>query len=588
MSWADVFGDDPAPVGVSRRAPRGKQATLGFAEPRRAPVAIKYRWYQDEAHARLRATLKEHRSALLVMATGSGKTQVFSRFAHEWPNGFDGAANPNVLVLAHRKELVRQAAETLAARTGEPVGIEMAEERGGKHVRLVVGSIQSMTPQRLERLGKDRFGLVIVDECHRALAPTYRRALDWFDAKVLGVTATPDRGDEKALGAVFDEVAFVYEILDGIDDGFLVPFTGRSVELASIDISGVDVSKGDLAVGQLDEAMLKAVEGVTTKTLELGGTRQGIIFWPGVKSAEHADLRFNAMKPGCSAVVSGQTDDDERDEIIRRYQAGAIQYLQNCQVFTEGFDAPATSLVAMARPTKSRALVAQCVGRGARPLKGCIDSYPGKEDAQARRAAIAASAKPDLLILDFVGNCGKHTLMGPVDVLAGNYTEAEVKVAKKKVKDGGQTNLREALEAARAQLRELASKTKSRVTATVKEFNPFELMNVQEPSAYARRFGFRPMSDGQRNTLLKFGFKPDDLAEVDKTGASKLIDAAIKRANDGLCSFGQLKQLQRFGIADKRITRDRAAAAMNYLAQKGWGAKGGIDTKALYDLVFPK
>lgn len=558
--WGDLWGAEPEPLRVvsSKRVPR---------------------WYQLETVLATMKALEEFQSALLVLATGCGKTYIFCTIARDWPG--------NVLVLAHRDELVRQAALNLELETGECVGIEKASERSNGE-RIVVASVQSMNQARLDRLGKQRFSLVIADESHNFLAPTFRRAAEYFDAKLIGVTATPDRGDEKSLGQLFETVSYCFDILNGIEAGYLVRVDAQQVHLDAIDLNGVDTSAGDFVAAQLDEVMLKCVEGVCTEVLRISGERQGVVFWPGVRSAEHASNRMNSLAGRTvSGWISGSTPDEERRETLRRYKSGELQFLHNCMILTEGFDAPNTSVIAMARPTKSRKLYAQCAGRGTRVLPGVVDHLPAKEDAALRQQLIAASPKPSMMLLDFVGNAGKHSLMGPVDILGGDHSEEEIKEAKKRLKKSGATDVRQALEEARARLKAAAAAITSKVQSRTSKFDPFAVLGVNdgEEAKYTRRFGFKPATVGQREGLKKWKFTEEDgLNELSMTEARRIMDELGARARAGLASYGQLKQLGKFGITDRNITRERASAAMNYLASKGWGKKG-VDPQALLSII---
>jgi superfamily II DNA or RNA helicase len=430
---------------------------------------------------------------------------------------------------------------------------------------------------------------VLVHNCHHATAPTYRKVLDHFSsAKVLGVTATPDRGDKTALGLVFDEVAYSFDIEDGIEQGYLVPIQGQRVYLEQIDISGVQssMSEGGLNLGQLDEQMFKAVEGIVTKTVELQPNRQAVCFFPGVKSAEYAAQKFNAIKPGSAIMISGTTDPEERKQLVSDFKKGHYQYLANCMVATEGFDAPSTALIVLGRPTKSRALYAQMIGRGTRVLPGIVESIPGKEFAAIRRQRIAASAKPTCMVLDFVGNSGKHSLASIEDVLGGKYTEAEIKVAKKKTANGVANTL-EALRQARAELAALAAKAKATVKARVEVFSPFaKLMGIDMGGLEKNlvKFGHKPMEAWQREILMKMGLKARDLQGFSKQHASKMIAESERRYKHKprLATFGQLRQLEKFGVARPDLTFDRAHAAMNYLYEKQFR---DIDAAALDRVV---
>lgn len=528
------------------------------------------RYYQRAAYDAVRESLKENRSALAVMATGLGKTQLFCALAAHWPG--------NVLVLAHRQELVGQARQRMEQMTGEFVEVEQADFRSYQG-RIVVGSVDTVKQKkRLERLGKDRFSLIIADEAHHYVAKTYRRPLDFFaDAKILGVTATPDRADEKALGAIFEDVPVVYDIQEGIEMGYLVPITGRRVHLDEIDLTKVRRSGKDLNQSELDEAMVKAVEGICQKTIELEPDRQGLCFFPGVRSAEYATERFNLLRPDSAVCITAKTHELDRKRWVRDFKEGRIQYLCNVQVATEGFDAPDASMVVQARPTKSRALYAQMVGRGTRVLPLTVDHILGEEGAEQRRAAVAASAKPECVILDFVGNAGKHDLATVEDVLGGNYTPAEVKTAKKKAEREGGGDTLAFLNQARAELKAMAAAIdRATVKARVESFDPFKTMHMDRPSA---RFGDSPPSPKQRAMLEKAGVPT---AGLSKREASKMIANVFKRRELGLATFKQLRTLQKHGVTKVNISFRAASEAIDYLAQSGWR---DYDAERLHQIV---
>ncbi len=517
------------------------------------------RYYQEEANEAVVLEFATVDSTMIVLATGLGKTQCFSALIGDWEG--------DCLVMCHRDELVQQAKHRLELMCGEEVDVEQGQLKSDSKSRIVVASTQSLTKSRLDRLGKDRFQFVCADEFHHYLAKTYRRAWEYFAAKKLGVTATPDRGDEKALGRIVESVAYVMDISEGIDAGYLVPLRARSVELGEIDISGVGTQGGDLIAAQLDEAMLKAVEGIVTKTLELEPARQGIGFLPGVKSAELACQRMNALKPNSSAFISGETDPDERRRIVKEFKDGRIQYLWNCQIATEGFDAPAASVIIQGRPTKSRSLYSQMVGRGTRPLCPSIELLPGPGLSDRRRAAIAESGKPDCRILDFVGNTGKHSLVGPVDILGGNYSEDEVKEATKLTeKLGGDP--RAALEAARAELHRIAAQVRSKVSAVVsQEFDPFSIFGIDKAKMDERelRFGRAPLSVKQYELLKKRGVDPSELDVMSKQQANKLISTIFLRQKKGLSTFNQLRAIAKKGISvPKNLSFQKASKILDY------------------------
>lgn len=540
-----------------------------YPEARQRPQP---RWYQREGIAAVHKSHETSDSTLVVAATGTGKSILFAEVANKYV-----LEHKRVLCLAHRKELVQQNANTLQWVTGELVDIEMAEEWASNRARVVSASVQTMSQlKRLERWDPDHFALVIADEAHHFSSPTFKRILDHFNAKILGVTATPDRGDEKALGKVFGDVAYVFDIVNGIEQGFLVPIVGKSVQIDDINLTTIGKTAGDLAAGELDDEMVRHVEGIVQKTLELEPDRQGIWFWPGVKSAELACDRLNAIKPGCCAFVSGETPKEERDIIFRDYKRGVFQHLSNCAVVVEGTDIPSANMVVMGRPTLSRAFYAQAVGRGLRPQPGLVDVVPGKEGAEARRRLIAGSLKPDCAVIDFHGNAGRHTLVTPEDILGGDYSDDEIKLAKKVAKETPGQDVIANLQAARRELKAMMARLQSKVKATVQGFNPFELLHMEAPDRSKEAFR-EPATDSQLNTLkTTFKVKEDRLKGLSKLEAQKLLGSLQTRRRLGLASLNQIAVLSRHGITNPNIPFRVASRAIDYIASCGWNPDNSV------------
>lgn len=547
------------------------------------------RWYQEEAVRAAQSSLLEagNRSALIVMATAMGKTQTFSAFARRWKDG-------RVLVLAHRDELVSQAAVRLTQMTGEHVEIEQASLKSNL-ARIVVGSIQTVYREgRLERLEKrGGFGLIIVDEAHHYVSKTYRVPFERFaNAKILGVTATPDRTDARALGQIFDDVCYRMDIRDGVDHGFLSPLRGREVTVEDVNLDNIDTIAGDLSAGQLDEAMASHAEGVVKSMLAFSGQRQSILFMPGVASARAGAARMNALKENCAASIDGETDKEERKSIVERFRRGEIQHLVNCMIATEGFDAPTASIVGIARPTKSRSLYTQMVGRGLRVLPGVIDSMPGRDSADARKAAIADSKKPFCTIIDFSGNNTRHSLMSPADVLGGKYDEDVRERAKKMAKedDNQERDVDELLEEAskrvakekQEKLERAARSYKGSVKATTREFNPLSLYNIDESREreYTSEYGYKPPSERQLAFLRKMGWAEKELRGLSSRTVSKLIGSTIDRKNKGLMTKPQSALLSRYGVTGDMPAKV-ASQAIKYVKSAG----ANIDPVVLRQMV---
>src|ERR1700728_3765408 len=211
---------------------------------------MKPRDYQQRAVDSISDEFSLRQSTLLAMATGLGKTVVFA-FA------INQLSKKKCMVIAHREELIFQARDKILAVTGETPQIEMADARavdGIFQCRIIVASIQSLIAgnghRRFERFNPSEYDLIVVDECHHAVAASYRAVLDHFlqnkSCKVLGVTATPDRADEMALGQIFDSVAMDYEINDAIESGWLVPVMQQYVTVKDLDLSQCRTTGGDL------------------------------------------------------------------------------------------------------------------------------------------------------------------------------------------------------------------------------------------------------------------------------------------------------------------------------------------------------
>lgn len=533
------------------------------------------RYYQRDAKEASEQALARGENCIIVMATGLGKTICSAAMVRDWSG--------SVLWLTHRDELIWQSKAALEKLTGEVVDVEQGPCRARPDARIVVGSLDTVRRQkRLDRFGPDRFSLIVTDEVHIALAATYKKTIEFFNAKRFGMTATADRLDGRSLGALFDTVAYKMDIREGIDAGYLVPISARMVELKEIDVSNVSTSAGDLAVGQLDEAMLKACGGIVEETLRLEPDRTGIVFAPGVKSAQLIHQLLVARgKSAC--FVSAKTPTDERRQLVEDFREGRTQYLVNCQVATTGFDAPACSLIVMARPTKSRLLYTQMGGRGTRTAPGTVEPFMGRADAALRRAAIAASSKPDMVILDFAGNCGRHSLVSAVDLLGGSYTDAEVKQAKRRVVEGT-GDIQQALESARAELRRIAQAAQVAATSVVTEVDPFGVFHIHMDEALGMR---EPCTEGQRNFLRWMGLSEKEARAMSKREAGKMISTARVRREKGLADYKQLRELREHGVDKVAISSQRADTVLRYL--RATKRAGNIpDKNTINELLRPQ
>ncbi len=512
-------------------------------------------------------------STLAVMATGLGKTVCLASLAKDWKAG-------GVMVVAHRDELVSQAVRTVEATTGQRPWVEKADKTTEKSdsmfsgSNVIVTSAQSMgqaSSKRRDRVFKwagHKFGgirLVIVDEAHRFAPGTqYDRVVTELrksspnPVKLLGVTATPRRTDERSLGNVFESCAYQYAIGDAIKDGWLVPIRQRAVYVKGLDFSRIKSRRN--AGGEIDfseqelQAILmeeKSLHEMVAATKEHVGDRQGLVFCSGVEHAKAMSTMLRRYIGGdCAEFIHGCTPPADRRRIIERYAAGELKFIANCGVLTEGFDAPATSLIVMARPTKSLLLYTQIIGRGTRPLPGVVD---GIESCSARKAAIASSTKPECLVLDFVGNAGRHKLINCIDVLAGTVLSDDERIA--------------ACAAAEAGAPVVAAIGMAAVECELaKEMKAFRQHRQKEEQAVATEMHM------WRNECKRIGIRADrvdyEAREIDAfdrrdTGDfrptnQRMIERPFKHQIDLLCSVGwtperaaKLSRGQAFGICKK-------------------------------------
>ena len=519
--------------------------------------------------------------ALIVLPTGTGKTVVFASLINHWIANQLG----RVLVLAHREELIQQACNKIAEVTGEVPDIEMGDLRADQcslHTRTaaVVSSVQTMCrPSRHGRFDTSEFTLMIIDEAHHATAPTYRRIIAYFgqnpDLKILGVTATPDRADRAALGQVFETVAFEYGIQQAIEDGYLAKIDQRFVHVEGLDLSGCRQTKGDLNEGDLSEIMQaeKVLHGVVHPTIQLAGDVPTLVFASSVAQAERMAEIFNRHRPESAMCLHGNTPRDERRHKLKAFSRGEFQFLCNCGLFLEGFDETSIGVVAMARPTKSRSLYAQAVGRGTRPLPGLVD---GLEHAEQRRRAIAMSSKPSVLVLDFVGNSGCHKLVSTADILGGKFEEAIVEAAtaeaKKKSARGDSSDMLDELVKAKQRSEDEAKRRRASVVAkaqfnvtSVNAFDVFDKAPRREPGWLK---GKRP-SEKQVATLRRFKVPDKAIEAMSFSQANQMVDLLMKRMRDGRCSYKQAALLKKYGYGTD-VSFSEASVIIDALAKTGW------------------
>lgn len=499
---------------------------------------------------------------LLVLPTGTGKTIVFANVIAERVRQGD-----RVLVLAHREELLNQAADKLERAVGLGCALEKAQSSClDSWYNVVVGSVQTLQSQkRLDRFPRDYFDTIIVDEAHHAISASYRRVIDHFaDARLLGVTATADRGDKRNLGELFETIAYEYTLPAAIRDGYLCPIKALTLPL-NIDLAGVKVSAGDFQAAALGSALDPYLEQIAELMREHCANRKTVVFLPLIATSQKMCRILNER--GLSAAeVNGESED--RAEILQRFHDGEFKVLCNSMLLTEGWDEPAVDCIVCLRPTKVRALYAQIVGRGTR-------LFPGKKD---------------LLLLDFLWHTEKHDLCRPAHLVCNNsdlssrvaeilaeesqgeavdLLEAEAG-AESSAQQEREESLRKLLEEQRKRKRQLVDPLQYEMSignAAGYEPDPLDLRQQGPPSA------------AQLALLEKNGIFPDEVTCAGQ--ASKLLDTLAKRRVEGLTTPKQIRFLERVGFREVGQWRFEDARRMiDRIAANRWTVPHGINPAA--------
>ncbi|MBQ1572881.1 MAG: DEAD/DEAH box helicase family protein [Clostridiales bacterium] len=511
---------------------------------------MELRPYQAEAKAAIYKEWEDKDKTLLVLPTGCGKTIVFASIAEE------RTTVGRVLILAHREELLTQASDKIRTNYGVDCAVEKAEQTSvDSNALITVGSVQTlMTEKRLSRFTHDYFKTVIIDEAHHAMAKGYQNILTYFDsAKVLGVTATPDRGDMKELSETFESLAYEYSLRDAVKQGYLSPIKVQTVPL-NIDLSSVKVSCGDFQVNDIGHALEPYLEDIAEEMRKICMNKHTVVFLPLVAISQAFRDILN-RKGFRAAEVNGESKN--RDVILQEFEQGKYNVLCNSMLLTEGWDCPIVDCIVVLRPTKVRSLYCQMIGRGTR-------LFPGKDH---------------LLVLDFLWMTGKHNLVHPADIICKKKEIADrvtldledgdekdlfaaEEEAEKNVLEERKNALQKALEEAENQRKEK------------KLVDPLELeLSLGDDSLidYVPTFGWEaePATQKQLEYLEKMQIAAD--SEMCRGKASKLIDRLSTRRNLGLCTPRQAKALSKYGFANTYDWKfEEASAMMSRLAAAGW------------------
>lgn len=517
------------------------------------------RTYQKEAVAAIKKQWNEgFLKTLLVLPTGCGKTIVFAKVTEECVR-----EGKRVLILAHRGELLDQAADKLLKATGIRSSLEKAESSClASWYRVTVGSVQTlMHEKRLARFDPDYFDTIIIDEAHHVISDSYQRILAYFSgAQVLGVTATPDRGDMKNLGSVFESLAYEYTLPQAIREGYLSPIKAVTIPL-KLDLSGVSTQAGDFKASDIDTALDPYLYQIAEEMKNYCKDRKTVVFLPLVKTSQKFRdiLNDNGFR---AAEVNGSSEG--RAEILGAFDRGEYNVLCNSMLLTEGWDCPSVDCIIVLRPTKVRGLYCQMVGRGTRLCEG----------------------KKDLLLLDFLWHTERHELCRPAHLICENEEVAKKMTENLSENAGAAVDIEEAEKQASedvvAQREESLAKTLSEMkTRRRKLVDPLQYeMSIQSEdlSSYVPAFGWEmsPPTENQKRALEKYGIFPDEIGSAGK--AAKILDRLDKRRNAGLTTPKQIRFLEQKGFQHVGTWEfQKAKSLIDRIAANNWRVPGDVD-----------
>ena len=530
---------------------------------------MELRPYQQEARAAVEGQWDEGvRRTLLVLPTGCGKTIVFAKITEDCIK-----AGQRVLILAHRGELLDQAADKIKKSTGLGCAVEKAEQTSlDSWFRVTVGSVQTlMREKRLSQFDPGHFGTIIIDEAHHCISDSYQRVLQYFeDSNVLGVTATPDRGDMRNLGSYFESLAYEYTLPKAIREGYLSPIKALTVPL-KLDLSGVGVNAGDFKAGDLGDALAPYLHQIAEEMGKYCRDRKTVVFLPLVKTSQK--FRDILCEKGFRAAeVNGESQD--RAQVLADFDSGKYNVLCNSMLLTEGWDCPSVDCVVVLRPTKVRSLYSQMVGRGTR-------LYPGKDH---------------LLLLDFLWHTERHELCHPASLICENeevarkmtenIEEAGVPVDLAQAeKTASEDVVAQREEALAKQLREMRNRKRKLVDPLQFEMS----IQAEDLTGYTPSFGWEmaPPSEKQVRALEKLGIFPDQIDNAGK--AAKLLDRLDARRQEGLTTPKQIRFLEQKGFRHVGTWDFQAARNLiDRIAANGWRVPYDINPSAYVPQYAPK
>ncbi len=551
------------------------------APPTSAAPDLGLRYYQQEAREVVHEVHKTDRGALVELPTGTGKSRLAGALA--WDEHLAGG---RTLILTPTITLTRQMYKDMRA-LGLSCGMEQASNRVDRPLpAVVVACIASMRGKRLESFDPSDFTLVIPDEAHRSVGDQFLAVFSHFaKAKLVGLTATPDRADGVALGNVYDQVAYKMTMLRAIKEGWLVPLRFKTA-VTDFDATKLRTMAGDVDAGSVAAEIMRSglLHEAANTLAELSEGERTVAFLPTVASSQAFVAELEAR--GVHAIhVDASTPEQHRDEAVAQFVDGSVKVLSNVGIFTEGWDCPAASVVALLNPTKSRSRVAQMVGRATRLCPGkesslIIDFCPGR--LRKGRLASPADALAGEMLPDLVH---AHLEDGDIaeSIVKAKATAADIEEAERKKKERSERR--------KLRKKELAMLARQRhYQYDVHEHDARAILGGDGRDGSVghetRAVQARPASQAQRETLVKMGIPAAQVEKMDSVAASGLIGKLIARAKAGHASLNQLKAIRRFASAPDTLPFETARRAMDYVAGEcDYGRRRNVDTTRLENIL---
>ena len=539
--------------------------------------------YQQKAAAAIhREWDAGNKKTLVVMPTGTGKTIVFASIVND-----QVAKGEHVLILAHREELLQQASDKLKMVTGLETALEKAQSSAlDSDKMVVVASVQTLSKQnRLMKYPRDYFGTIIIDEAHHTAAKTYKGILEHFiDAKVLGVTATPDRSDMKSLSDIFDSLAFEYKLPDAIREGYLCKINTKTIPV-EVDISKVHINAGDFSAQDLGNVLDLYLDTIADAIVRECQNRKTVIFTPLVRISKRLCNILN-KRNFKTAEVNGASAD--REDVLKGFDNGEYKALTNAMLLTEGWDCPTVDCIICLRPTKSRSLYAQIVGRGTRLCEG----------------------KKNLLVLDFLWLTKKHSLCHPADIFCEDpevaqkttdmLADAALTGSNSQENFGSpELGLIEAIEEAQTELDEekrkalcelekqdtIQRKLKAQRQKPRGLVDPLQyIFSIEAPELN----DYQPMFESERqepsddiiDSISCYGVKGDAIKSQGLAAA--ILKRLIARRASGMATPKQIRCLESFGFVHVgRWTLRYASSFLDIISSHDWKLPNGFDASTL-------